>query len=619
MNKKDKQTKNSFKVFFFIACYFLLMGFNPFILSNKCYAGQLILSWNANTEPGVTGYKVYYGSSSRNYTTSIDVGNNTTYTLSVVPVSNTYFAVTAYNSFGTESTPSDEVIYTPTTTTTTQPVTTTTTIRPVTTTTTSQSVTTTTTIRPVTTTTTSQPVTTTTTSISPSAVYVPTDYKTIKEALNSINAGATVYIEDNATYDGFTITKNFITVQADASKGAKPIINGAPVTIGTERTAIYITGNNATVQGLTINSENSAYSKTIIVEAVDANVAFKAFNPPYVNSIQISFCGIDAIAWQNKNAGSSEAWNACSSVEVDSVGCSVVTVDTQNTVPSISQLADIVFASGKITAAPATTTTTITTSVPGGTTSSGGGGGGGAAGTDNQSTPQLGCKADKDCSEGLVCNTLSGMCVECLNDGQCDDGLYCNGAESCSNNSCRQGPAPCGAGELCSEELNICIAEAPLPQCSTDADCSDGLYCNGQETCLDGACVSGVAPCGENQKCDEEQGACFDVITVSTEDVINNPRKPIFVEKLRQWLIIPNTGSININDAMAEIKIQGNAEDFHGVEIDTTRKWFQLMNYIFIPVYIHKDATSGKWTIVIKCRQGEVSSQSKSIVTLNFL
>ena len=38
------------------------------------------LAWDANTESQLGGYKLYYGQASRNYTSSIDIGNKTAYT-----------------------------------------------------------------------------------------------------------------------------------------------------------------------------------------------------------------------------------------------------------------------------------------------------------------------------------------------------------------------------------------------------------------------------------------------------------------------------------------------------------------------------------------------------------
>ena len=40
------------------------------------------VTWNASTAANVGGYKVYYGTSSGNYTASVDAGNNTSYQVS---------------------------------------------------------------------------------------------------------------------------------------------------------------------------------------------------------------------------------------------------------------------------------------------------------------------------------------------------------------------------------------------------------------------------------------------------------------------------------------------------------------------------------------------------------
>ncbi|MDZ7366230.1 MAG: fibronectin type III domain-containing protein [candidate division KSB1 bacterium] len=67
-------------------------------------AGSLKASWNANTEPDLAGYKIYYGESSGNYTSSINVGKVTQYTVNQLKDGVVYyFAVTAYDSAGNES------------------------------------------------------------------------------------------------------------------------------------------------------------------------------------------------------------------------------------------------------------------------------------------------------------------------------------------------------------------------------------------------------------------------------------------------------------------------------------------------------------------------------------
>src|SRR5687768_3066787 len=68
--------------------------------------------WNANTESNLAGYIVQYGTQAGNPSTSIDVGNVTSRTLTGLTAGSTYyFRVVAYNSTGQQSTPSSEVSY----------------------------------------------------------------------------------------------------------------------------------------------------------------------------------------------------------------------------------------------------------------------------------------------------------------------------------------------------------------------------------------------------------------------------------------------------------------------------------------------------------------------------
>ena len=57
---------------------------------------QLTINWTANAEP-VDGYKIYYGTTSGNYTDSTDVGKTTNYTITGLTNGTTYYiSVTAF-------------------------------------------------------------------------------------------------------------------------------------------------------------------------------------------------------------------------------------------------------------------------------------------------------------------------------------------------------------------------------------------------------------------------------------------------------------------------------------------------------------------------------------------
>jgi len=91
-----------------------------FVTISICSAATLV--WDSSTGT-VDGYKVHYGTSSGNPTTTVDVGNTTQHNIESLPLSeNTqyYFCVSAYNTAG-ESEPCPPVAYTPADTTPPQP------------------------------------------------------------------------------------------------------------------------------------------------------------------------------------------------------------------------------------------------------------------------------------------------------------------------------------------------------------------------------------------------------------------------------------------------------------------------------------------------------------------
>jgi len=76
-------------------------------------AASVELEWDPNTEPELVGYKIYWGTSSGNYTSSKDVGKTTTYTLTGLDEGKTYyFAATAYDGSSNESGYSNQISYT---------------------------------------------------------------------------------------------------------------------------------------------------------------------------------------------------------------------------------------------------------------------------------------------------------------------------------------------------------------------------------------------------------------------------------------------------------------------------------------------------------------------------
>ena len=73
-------------------------------------AATLRLAWDANTEPNLGGYVLYYGPQSGAYVASVNVGNQTTHQFTnLIDGTAYYFVVRAYNTAGVLSGPSMEV------------------------------------------------------------------------------------------------------------------------------------------------------------------------------------------------------------------------------------------------------------------------------------------------------------------------------------------------------------------------------------------------------------------------------------------------------------------------------------------------------------------------------
>ena len=115
---KDGFTMIKQKIYsiFFISLIILILAGCGGNSSQTVGTGSVSLAWNAPTTyvdgtpiTGLVGFKVYYGIASRVYTHIIDVRNVPSCSINALFPGTYYFAITAYDSFGIESTYSTEL------------------------------------------------------------------------------------------------------------------------------------------------------------------------------------------------------------------------------------------------------------------------------------------------------------------------------------------------------------------------------------------------------------------------------------------------------------------------------------------------------------------------------
>ena len=101
----------------------------------------------------------------------------------------------------------------------------------------------------------------------------------------------------------------------------------------------------------------------------------------------------------------------------------------------------------------------------------------------------------------------------CTSDAECDDGLFCTGVETCNAGSCSSSGDPCPGGTVCNEATDSCDA----PACDNNGTCEAGEDCNNcPNDCrakLNGNpnsryCCDGDLPnCGDS-RCSESGWSC---------------------------------------------------------------------------------------------------------------
>jgi len=102
-----------------------------------------------------------------------------------------------------------------------------------------------------------------------------------------------------------------------------------------------------------------------------------------------------------------------------------------------------------------------------------------------------------------------GVTLTCTVDADCDNGLYCDGEETCNVDTCQAGTAPSiDDGVSCT--VDSCNeGTGSIDNTPNDSLCDNGLFCDGNETCdAINDCQTGNDPCAVGEICEESGDIC---------------------------------------------------------------------------------------------------------------
>ena len=110
------------------------------------------------------------------------------------------------------------------------------------------------------------------------------------------------------------------------------------------------------------------------------------------------------------------------------------------------------------------------------------------------------CVADNSPCTNDVCDGSSPACQHVANSAACSDGVFCNGADTCAGGACTvHAGNPCAGpdgdsncSESCNEAAGACTAADP-----NASPCDDGQACTVGDSCSGGVCSGDLSPAAE--------------------------------------------------------------------------------------------------------------------------
>jgi cysteine-rich repeat protein len=101
----------------------------------------------------------------------------------------------------------------------------------------------------------------------------------------------------------------------------------------------------------------------------------------------------------------------------------------------------------------------------------------------------------------------AGACAHPNNTAPCTDGLYCNGVDTCAGGTCTHAGDPCAGGPQCADNCNELADSCNDPD---GTSCDDGASCTIDDQCTAGTCAGDSMTCGDgtvqagcNEDCDD--------------------------------------------------------------------------------------------------------------------